>query len=83
MMRGEESCTCNWGDLLFSSDSESNASVACGRSVLRIGRLRRYGGKLKSQVGKVGKKLGRVVRRRRMETGNEQREWVVNRWHTA
>lgn len=86
LARGEESCTCCWPDLMFSSESDSDSSVSreSGRSGVKIGCLRLLGQKLlrgASQMRRaVGVKKWKSKRGRRV---NKPKEMDVARWHSS
>jgi len=84
LARGEDSCTCNWGDLMFSSESDSISSgSAASRTDMKIGCLKLFGGRLKERAKKLRRRVVGVVRRDIGGEKNKEKEWIVYRWRSA
>jgi hypothetical protein len=84
LARGEDSCTCNWGDLMFSSESDSvsSGSIASRRSDVKIGCLKLFGNRVKGGVGNVRRRFVGVMKLKRGGK-SEDKEWIVYRWRSA
>jgi len=84
LARGEDSCTCNWGDLMFSSESDSvsSGSVASRRSDVKIGCLKLFGNRVKGSVGTVRRRVVGAIRPKKAGK-SEEKELIVYRWRSA